>query len=231
MLNITTLTETIDLTSTSTVMTTGTFILCTIVSLVLGAVIAFSFSIKQKTSKSFTLTLALLPLIVQVVIMLVNGNLGTGVAVMGAFSLVRFRSIPGNARDICAIFLSMAVGLATGTNHLLLAAIFTAVVCVIGIIYTLSPFGETGNNEKMLSVIIPESLDYTDVFNDIFDKYTKSAKLVSVKTTHMGSLFKLTYNIVIKSDVSEKEMIDEIRCRNGNLEITCAQVISEQEKL
>lgn len=232
MHNIYTLTsDTINITSSQTVMTTGTFLICTVVSLLLGALIAFSFSVKQKKSKSFMMTLALLPVIVQVVIMLVNGNLGTGVAVMGAFSLVRFRSIPGNARDICAIFLSMAVGLATGTSHILLAVIFTFVVCVICVIYSVSPLGENKTVEKTLTVVIPESLDYTEVFDDIFEKYAKKAELVSVKTTNMGSLFKLHYDIVLKSGANEKQLIDEIRCRNGNLEIMCANKIVMTEQL
>lgn len=231
MHNITTLSTTLDISTTTTVMTTGTFILCTIISLVLGAVIAFSFSIKQKKSKSFIMTLALLPAIVQVVIMLVNGNLGTGVAVMGAFSLVRFRSIPGNARDICGIFLSMAVGLATGTNHLVLAAIFTGVVCLISIIYTLSPFGERKVTDKELTITIPESLDYTEVFDDIFDVYTQKCELVSVKTTNMGSLFKLKYEITLKEGANEKQLIDELRCRNGNLEIMCTRKPTAAEEL
>lgn len=231
MHNITTLSTTLDISTTTTVMTTGTFILCTIISLALGAVIAFSFSIKQKKSKSFIMTLALLPVIVQVVIMLVNGNLGTGVAVMGAFSLVRFRSIPGNARDICGIFLSMAVGLATGTNHLVLAAIFTGVVCLISVIYTLSPFGEKKNTDKELTITIPESLDYTEVFDDIFDVYTKKSELISVKTTNMGSLFKLKYEITLKEGANEKQLIDELRCRNGNLEIMCTRKPTAAEEL
>lgn len=231
MHNITTLSTTLDISTTTTVMTTGTFILCTIISLALGAVIAFSFSIKQKKSKSFIMTLALLPVIVQVVIMLVNGNLGTGVAVMGAFSLVRFRSIPGNARDICGIFLSMAVGLATGTNHLVLAAIFTGVVCLISVIYTLSPFGERKVTDKELTITIPESLDYTEVFDDIFDVYTQKCELVSVKTTNMGSLFKLKYEITLKEGANEKQLIDELRCRNGNLEIMCTRKPTAAEEL
>jgi hypothetical protein len=219
-------------TTSTTLITQQTFFVCTIVSLILGAVIAFSFSIKQKQSKSFLMTVALLPVIVQVVIMLVNGNLGTGIAVMGAFSLVRFRSIPGTARDICAIFLAMAVGLATGTDYLALAAVFTVVVCAICIIYTLSPFGEEKTTEKLLTVIIPESLDYTEVFDDLFDKFTKTHELESVKTTNMGSLFKLKYRIALKAGANEKEFIDELRCRNGNLEIMFSKAMtSDVEKL
>ncbi len=231
MHNITALSTILDISSTTTVMTTGTFILCTIISLVLGSVIAFSFSIRQKKSKSFIMTLALLPVIVQVVIILVNGNLGTGVATMGAFSLVRFRSIPGNARDICAIFLSMAIGVATGTNHIILSVIFTVIVCLISIIYTLSPFGEKKAADKELTITIPESLDYTEVFDDIFDVYTKKSELISVKTTNMGSLFKLKYEITLKDGANEKQLIDELRCRNGNLEIMCSRKIISVEEL
>lgn len=230
MHNITVLTSAASVT-TAAAITMGTFLLCTLTSLALGVVIAFCFSIKQRKSKSFMMTLALLPVIVQVVIMLVNGNLGTGVAVMGAFSLVRFRSIPGNARDICAIFLAMAVGLATGTDHILLALIFSGIVCAVCLVYTLSPFGTASSYEKTLNVTIPESLDYTEVFDDIFEKYTKRRELVSVKTTNMGSLFKLSYEITLKPGASEKKLIDDMRCRNGNLEIMCSRRVTPQEQL
>lgn len=213
----------LNISSSTTTVTTSTFLICTLVSLILGVAIAATFCYKKKNSKSFLLTLGLLPVIVQVVIMLVNGNLGTGVAVMGAFSLVRFRSIPGTAKDICAIFLSMAAGLATGTDHLALAIIFTAIVCVIAVVYSLLPFGESDKAEKELTVIIPESLDYSDVFDDIFLKYTDKNELVSVKTTNMGSMFKLKYEVILKNKNDEKKMIDEIRCRNGNLEIMCGR--------
>ena len=224
---------TLDLTSsvgTSTI-DNSTFFICSIVSLLVGAVIAFSFCYRQHKSKSFATTLALLPIIVQGIIMLVNGNLGTGVAVAGAFSLVRFRSMPGNAKDILAIFLSMAVGLATGTNHLALAAIFTVVVCAVNAVYAFLPLGESADSEKVLTITIPESLDYSDVFDDIFKKFTTKAKLEQVKTTNMGSLFKLRYDITLKKGASEKELIDELRVRNGNLEILCARRMPEADQL
>lgn len=208
-----------------------TFYLCTLASLLAGAVIAFAFCFKQHKSKSFATTLALLPVIVQVVIMLVNGNLGTGVAVAGAFSLVRFRSMQGSAKDILAIFLTMAVGIASGTDHLMLVAVFTAIVCVMNTIYVLIPMGESSDNEKVLTITIPESLDYSEVFDDIFGKFTSKAKLVQVKTTNMGSLFKLKYEIILKKGVKEKELIDELRVRNGNLEILCAVKMPEAEQL
>lgn len=211
------------LTTTSTI-STGNFILCTLASLVLGIVIAFAFNFKQNKTKSFMMTLALLPVIVQVVIMLVNGNIGTGVAVMGAFSLVRFRSVPGSAMDICAIFLSMAVGLASGTTHLGLAVTLALSVSLLNVVYTILPVGSKRKTEKELNITIPESLDYTEVFDDIFEKFLSDFELVQVKTTNMGSLFKLKYKVTFKSGANEKQLIDELRCRNGNLEIMCSRV-------
>ena len=205
------------------------FILSTVTSLILGIIIAFAFNFRQKKTKSFMMTLALLPVIVQVVIMLVNGNIGTGVAVMGAFSLVRFRSVPGSAMDICAIFLSMAVGLATGTTHIGLAVTLALCVSVLNIIYTLLPIEKRKSNEKELNITIPESLDYTEVFDDIFEKHLSHYELVSVKTTNMGSLFKLKYRITFKSGTNEKQLIDELRCRNGNLEIMCSRTADSTE--
>ena len=168
------------------------------------------------------MTVSALPFIVQTVIMLVNGNVGTGVAVMGAFSLVRFRSVPGNAKDICSIFLAMAVGLAMGTSHLLLAVLMTAVVCVLNIVYTLLP-DSAESGEKELTVVIPESLDYAQVFDDILSKYTSGSELMSVKTINMGSLYKLRYSVRLKDKTLEKQMLDEIRTRNGNLEVICSR--------
>lgn len=229
MLETATTTATTTTTAVSAI-TTGDFIYCTAASLILGLIIAFAFNFKQKKTKSFMMTLALLPVIVQVVIMLVNGNIGTGVAVMGAFSLVRFRSAPGSAMDICAIFLSMAVGLATGTGHIVLAIVLALSVGVLNIIYMLLPFGKNDTAQKELTITIPESLDYTEVFDDIFDKYLSNCELISVKTTNMGSLFKLKYRIDLKADANEKKLIDELRCRNGNLEIMCARAADRNEE-
>ncbi len=232
MLNSSILAATTVTTTETTVatITTNEFIFCTAASLVLGLMIAFAFNFKQRKTKSFMMTLALLPVIVQVVIMLVNGNIGTGVAVMGAFSLVRFRSVPGSAMDICAIFLSMAVGLATGTNHLKLALMLAVSVSLLNIVYTLLPIGKKSGH-KDLNITIPESLDYTEVFDDIFEKYLSDCELISVKTTNMGSLFKLKYRIELKGGANEKQLIDELRCRNGNLEIMCARSADIEEQV
>ena len=154
--------------------------------------------------------------------MLVNGNVGTGVAIAGAFSLVRFRSVPGTAKEICALFLAMGAGLIVGMGYLAFSALFTAVMCGMFLLYNRLDLGTKKNSAlyKTLTVTIPEDLDYTGVFDDIFKKYTDSHSLEYVKTTNMGSMFRLTYNVKLKDTATEKEMIDKLRCRNGNLEIS-----------
>lgn len=210
--------------------TMSALFICTVFSLILGAIIAFVFSRGEKTSKGFALTLLLLPAIVQMVIMLVNGDVGTGVAVMGAFGLVRFRSAPGSAKEICAIFLAMAAGLACGTQHLTVAFAFTALICIVCLIVS-AVGGKGASAEKSLKIVIPESLDYGTVFNDILKKYTDRCELDEVKTTNMGSLFKLSYTIVMKDATKEKAMLDEIRERNGNLEISCGRPVKNSDQL
>ncbi|MDF2819850.1 MAG: hypothetical protein K0R15_291 [Clostridiales bacterium] len=207
------------------------FLICMVGSIVLGAVIAWVHSLYNCSSKGFVITIALLPAIVQMVIMLVNGNLGTGVAVMGAFSLVRFRSVPGNAKEINSIFMAMAVGLATGTGYLVAAIIFVVIIGCVSILYNVTGFGEPKKNQKELKITIPEGLDYTGVFDDLFKLYTTKSELIKVKTSNMGSLYKLDYRIGLKNPMEEKAFIDELRSRNGNLEITCGKVSFGSEEL
>lgn len=206
-------------------------LICTGASFILGIIGALVYMYKASYTKGFVITLALMPAIVQIVIMLVNGNLGTGVAVMGAFSLVRFRSAPGGAKEIGSIFLAMAIGLATGIGYIGIAAIFLAMYSLISILLTATRFGERSPLEKELKITIPESLDYNGIFDDLFKEYTKKAELVRVKTTNMGSLYELTYNITIPDMSREKEFIDKIRCRNGNLNIVCGRVPVGKEEL
>lgn len=208
----------------------GDILLCLAVSLVLGLIVALIHIFRNHYTKSFVVTLALMPAIVQMVIMLVNGNLGTGVAVMGAFSLVRFRSLPGSAREIGSIFLAMAVGLATGMGYLAVAGLFVLVMGGATLLYTLTRFGEQ-KPQKELKITIPESLDYTGVFDDLLEEYTSKWELYQVRTTNMGSLYKLDYRIVLKNPAREKELIDQLRCRNGNLEISCGRVAAERDIL
>ena len=210
---------------TNGALTGGTLIIATLCSLVIGCFIAFMYTIKNNYFKSFIITLALLPAIVQMIIMLVNGNIGAGVAVAGTFSLVRFRSAPGSGKEITSIFLAMAAGLATGMGYIGVAAIFTVIITVANLILSSISFNGHGQEEKTLKITIPESLDFEGVFDDIFSRYTDKAELEEVKTSGMGSLYKLTYKIVLRQKASTKGMIDEIRQRNGNLEITCSRPV------
>ncbi len=206
----------------ASVISISDFLLCLGFSLILGLVMALAYMHRSRYSKSFVVTLALLPAVVCVVIMMVNGNVGTGVAVAGAFSLVRFRSVPGSAKEICALFLAMATGLIAGMGYLAFAAVFTLVMCLVLFLYGRLDLGAQKNAAlyKTFSITIPEDLDYSHVFEDIFATYTTEATLMRVKTTNMGSMFRLTYNVILKDSDKEKEMIDKLRCRNGNLEIS-----------
>lgn len=209
----------------------GPVVLCTVVSLALGVAVALIHMYQNTYSRNFIITLALLPAIVQAVIMIVNGNLGTGVAVMGAFSLVRFRSVPGNSREIGSVFLSMAVGLAAGMGYLGLAALLTLVIGLASVLLVSLPVGRGSMNGRELKVTIPENLDYTGIFDDIFGKHTGRAQLLRVKTVNMGSLYELCYRVELKSERMEKEMLDAIRCRNGNLGIVCGRIPEGKEEL
>ena len=211
----------------TTVISVTDFLLCMGTALALGLLIALTYSFRTRYTKSFMVTLSLLPAVVCVVIMLVNGNVGTGVAVAGAFSLVRFRSVPGTAKEICMLFLAMGTGLIAGMGYLGFAAVFTLVMCGMFVLYNRLDFGTKKNAAvfKTLTITIPEDLDYSGVFDGILAEFTRSHELVRVKTTNMGSMFKLTYNAELPDATQEKTMIDRLRCRNGNLEI----VVSQQE--
>ncbi|MBR3837678.1 MAG: DUF4956 domain-containing protein [Clostridia bacterium] len=201
------------------------FLICLGASLLIGVLMALAYMIRTRYTKSFVVTLALLPAVVCVVIMMVNGNVGTGVAVAGAFSLVRFRSVPGTAKEICTLFLAMGAGLIAGMGYLGFSLLFTLVMCAAFILYNLLDFGTKRNAAtfKTLTVTIPEDLNYSDLFDDIFAEFTRSHDLVRVKSTNMGSMFKLTYNLSLRDVAREKEMIDQIRQRNGNLEISVSK--------
>lgn len=194
-------------------------LICMLTSIILGVIIAYVHKLTSKYTKNFLITLSILPLIVQVVIMMVNGNLGTSVAVLGAFSLVRFRSVPGNSREIASIFFAMAIGLAVGMGHIMFAIVITILLSITLLVLSKSKFGENKSLEKRLKIIIPEDLNYTDIFDDIFEKFVSKFELIKVKTTNMGSMYELTYNVIIKNNMNEKSFIDEIRCRNGNLNV------------
>ena len=206
------------------------FLAASAVSLLLGGLIALCYRKTAGTGGTMSGALALLPFLVQVVILLVNGNLGAGVAVAGAFSLVRFRSVPGTARDITSIFLAMTVGLACGMGYLALGAFAAVIVCAVTpIAKGLSPAASEADRD--LKITIPENLDYSGLFDDLMDQYTNASALMNVKTTNLGSLYCLHYHIQLKDTASEKELIDHLRCRNGNLDITCGRISTAKDIL
>lgn len=201
------------------------FLLCIAVALIIGVIMGLSYTYKTRHTKSFVVTLSLLPAVVAVVIMMVNGNVGAGVAVAGAFSLVRFRSVPGTAREIVAIFLAMGAGLIVGMGYLAYAVLFSLVLSLAFMLFTRLSIASSQKRVKYRTVriTVPEELDYTGVFEEVLSSYTDSCELTQVKTTNMGSMLRLTYEVVMKPDANEKRMIDEIRVRNANLEVLVAK--------
>lgn len=213
--------------------TTSSFFIVLSVALVCGIVYAFLACYKSGSSVNFFIACAFLPMTVAAVIALVNGNLGVGVAIAGAFGLVRFRSAPGSAREITIIFIEMAAGLAFGIGYVAYGAIFLLAcgVLLFGFRFGTAKITTNKNLEKIVKITIPETLDYTTVFDDIFNKYTRSFYLEKVKSANMGSMFRLSYRIVLKNAENEKNMLDEIRTRNGNLEIVCSRAENEKNEL
>ncbi len=219
------------LTTTSTSITLLQITLCILTALLCGVIISFCYKKSVQVTKSFCTTLVILPSIVMAVIMLVNGNLGIGVAVAGSFSLVRFRSLPGKASDIAIIFLAMATGLAIGTGFLIFAIILAIVVSVIFILINMIPVFDSSRNYRTLKITIPEDLDYANTFDDILENYTLKYHLNGVKTVNLGTMYLLQYEIELKDTKYEKEMIDALRCRNGNLAISSVLKADEMTDL
>lgn len=207
------------------------FMIVIVASLVLGFIVSLAFMFRNTYSKSFITALILIPAIETVVILLVNDNLGVGLSVAGSFALIRFRSIKGNAKELVSIFLVMSIGILCGTGYVTLGAIFTLLLCVVMVALVLVNFGKQPSSEKYLKITIPESLNYDEVFNEILRKYTNSYELISIKTLNLGSLFRIEYHISLKNNKNIKKMIDELRTRNGNLEIMCSSLASDREEL
>lgn len=213
----------------TTDLTVTTFLLTLAAAGVCGILTALAAAHKNRITRSFFAALILLPMVVATVILMVNGNVGTGIAVAGAFSLVRFRSAAGKASDITAIFLAMASGLACAAGYIGLALLFTAVLCLVMVVLAHIPLG-SGETMEM-HITIPEDLQYAGAFNDLFDQYTRRCRLVKTKTANMGSLYKLTYRLEMKDDSRTQAFIDALRCRNGNLEIAISEVMEGADAL
>lgn len=207
--------------------TVKAYLICLAGALACGVLAALAASYRSRVTKSFLVSLILLPMIVETVIVMVNGNVGTGVAVMGAFSLVRFRSVPGKAKDIVSIFLVMTAGLACAAGYVAISVLFTLLVCGVMLLLARIPLGDERTMD--LRITVPETLHYADAFQDLFDMYTKKSRLVRVKTSNMGSLYKLQYQVQLKDACKTQELLDELRCRNGNLEISLGEAEGSEE--
>lgn len=216
-----------DSTTTGLSITTG--LICAGVALLLGVVIAITHMKTSQTTKGFLTTLATLPLLVMAVMIMINGNLGTSIAILGAFSLIRFRSIQGQAKDLLSVFFAMMIGLACGMGHILFAVVITIITVVAIVFFSYTHFLEPNKKQRVLKIVIPEDLDYEEVFEEIFKKYTSRADLTRMKTMNMGSLYKLTYDITMKNGVKEKDFLDEIRVKNCNLKVLLSHPCMEEE--
>lgn len=206
---------------TQTTLTVGKFLICVGISLLAGLIYCLASSLFSRESRSLRLSLFFLPAVICVTVMMVNGNLGIGVAVAGAFSLVRFRSAPGSAKEMAVIFMTMCTGLITGVGYIAYALLFTVIMCAVLILAQLVSVKRSNTDRRrILKITVPEDLDYEGIFDDIFDGYTSSHTLVGVKTSNMGSLYRLTYELTLKDAKSAKAFIDSLRVRNGNLEIS-----------
>jgi uncharacterized membrane protein YhiD involved in acid resistance len=199
------------------------------VALLLGIALAISHAKSSQTSKGMMITLAVLPVLVMAVMIMINGNLGTSIAILGAFSLIRFRSIQGRAKELLSVFFAMMVGLALGMGHVLFAIVITAICIAAILLFSFTKFLEPNKNNRVLKIVIPEDLDYDEVFNDIFKKYTSKAELTQSKTMNMGSLYKLTYDVTLKRGIKEKEFLDEIRVKNCNLKVMLSHPVMEED--
>lgn len=207
-------------------LTLNTLLICSLSSIILGLIVALTHKFTSKYNKNFLITLTIIPLMIEAIMIMVNGSLGTGIAVAGAFSLIRFRSMPGTAREILSILISMTLGLVLGMGYIGFAIIITIISCLFILILSNINIFEN-NKEKILKITIPEDLDYTEIFDKEFNKYLNKFEITQVKTTNMGSLFELTYIVNVKKDINEKEFIDKLRIKNGNLKIVLSKPLEE----
>ena len=209
-------------------------LICIIASLLLGLVVSLVYILittHKDRSPNFILSLVILPALVSVVILLVGSNVARAFSIAGVFTLIRYRSLPGDSKDISLVFLSMAIGLTTGLGYITFAAIITIIFCLVILLIKKTNFGFTRQVEKRLKVVIPEDMNFQTAFDDIFDKYLKRGEIQRVKTTNLGTLYEITYHIIMKDNVSEKEFLDELRCRNGNLTIQLGMMEQQVQQL
>ena len=211
--------------------TLGQFLIAVLASMVLGFVVSIYYMFRNTYSKSFVPSLILIPAIECVVIIMINGNMGAGIAVAGSFALIRFRSARGSAKDLTAIFMAMAIGIICGTGYIGIAVLFTLIVCVVGMFLSFAKYGECDGKMRYLKITVPENLNYDEAFEEVLDNYCSSYEIEKVKTLSLGSLFRIDYSIVMKDTSKIKAMIDDLRIRNNNLEIVCGKEAVSKEEL
>ena len=192
-------------------------------SIILGLVISLVYiktNKKNGYSANFPITLIMLPVIIAIIILLVGNNIATAFSLAGAFSIIRFRSAPGDPKDIAYVFFTLAVGLTCGMGYIGYGLIFTIILCALMSILDLTKFGMSKTKIVQLKITVPEDLNYEDTFDEILSKYTNSWRIENIRTRDFGALFELVYKINLKEDANQKKLIDDLRCRNGNLNIS-----------
>lgn len=208
-------------------LTLQALLICSALSIILGLVVAFVHTRTAGYTKNFAITLVVLPILVQAVMMMVNGNIGTGIAILGAFSLVRFRSIPGTSREIVSVFFAMAIGLATGTGYVGFAVFAAIVVALLLLVLTKTRLFEPTTDTKKLKVTMPEDHDFDELLRPIFAKHAVTAEIDRIKTKDMGSLYELVYDVTLPATMNRKTLIDDIRTVNNNLSILLTEKAGE----
>ncbi|CAM3548069.1 DUF4956 domain-containing protein [Marinicrinis lubricantis] len=211
-----------NLTTTDPEMTWMHAILTIVVSFMLGGMISYTYMKTNPAgySQSFTLTMVLLPAIVAIIILLIGSNIARAFSLAGAFSIIRFRSAPGDPKDIAYVLFTMAAGLACGVGMFGYGVLFTVCLCLLMWILGKTNYGASKSDQKVLKVTIPESLGYEEAFDEVFKQYGVDYELKKVRTTELGSLFELVYAVTMDQALNQKEFLDAIRCRNGNLDIS-----------
>ncbi len=204
--------------------TVGAAIVTMLVAILFGAAIAYTYYKTQEENyqRSMAITLLMLPIILSVIILFIGSNIARAFSLAGTLSIIRFRSAPGDPKDIGFIFFDIAAGLACGVGLFGYGAIFVAILCIVMVLAEKLSFFEKSTKQKTLKITIPENLNYQGAFDEILKKYTKKYTLNQIKTTDLGSLFELNYSVIMLRDEDEQEFINELRCRNGNLNIILA---------
>lgn len=209
-----------------------TAMLTIVVAFLLGGIISLTYMRtceKNSYSQNFSLTLVLIPMVIAIIILLIGSNVARAFSLAGAFSIIRFRSAPGDPKDIAYVLFAMAAGLACGVEFYGYAVLFTTILCVIMLILNFFNFGRKNFSQKLIKITVPEDLDFEGAFDEVFQRFTDSYQLIKVKTIDLGSLYQLVYTVTIDYKTNQKELLDALRCRNGNLNITLALSGDEKE--